>query len=422
MTSSPHRSSLKSHLKQALSKSWVLPLVTVLSYALNIAIIPLAALIGSLLERPLPPIIGQIPALLSLLLTLLLPVWLVTVIIVRKRRADKRPLRYHWRWSFCTFLAFIGSIFAYFVVSIVTNLTFVHDYFTHDTSIPPNRDFVIPREQIFFSNAPLSPEVGRLQALRPQPPVTEQAKNSTPATVEDVPHLHKLTQEAPELLQEYILRALYAEATNPRFQSSVLAHKDHAFLLHPNDPQSQILCKNQMDLRSRTKLSDAILTLANGWSLAFYHSWRPKLIYPEDAAALEAELAPLAANPTRRQLDSMLPPLPKHPFLCLWDAQFDGGSYNVLLVVPPDYPTGSFELNVREISQDKPVELSSAQLQQELLPIGGLGRALHENITVYSGDWGEYYASEWEVWFTPAGGGEPRQVAAQEFLIMGWQR
>jgi hypothetical protein len=41
------------------------------------------------------------------------------------------------------------------------------------------------------------------------------------------------------------------------------------------------------------------------------------------------------------------------------------------------------------------------------------------NLRVYSGNLNEFYATEWEIWFTPVGGGAPRCVGRQEFLMMG---
>lgn len=38
-----------------------------------------------------------------------------------------------------------------------------------------------------------------------------------------LPNLERLTAEAPEILREYVLRCLYAEAVNPRFDAPVLA-------------------------------------------------------------------------------------------------------------------------------------------------------------------------------------------------------
>lgn len=40
---------------------------------------------------------------------------------------------------------------------------------------------------------------------------------------------------------------------------------------------------------------------------------------------------------------------------------------------------------------------------------------------VYSGNMGEYYGSVWEIWFTPAGGGDARRVNSQLFLMEGYQ-
>ena len=40
-------------------------------------------------------------------------------------------------------------------------------------------------------------------------------------------------------------------------------------------------------------------------------------------------------------------------------------------------------------------------------------------LLVLSGEVNEFYATEWEIWFTPEAGGEPRCLGKQEFLLMG---
>ena len=49
-----------------------------------------------------------------------------------------------------------------------------------------------------------------------------------------------------------------------------------------------------------------------------------------------------------------------------------------------------------------------------------LGHAMMwHNLRVRSGGLNEFYATEWEIWFTPVHEGEERCVGRQEFLMMG---
>ena len=155
------------------------------------------------------------------------------------------------------------------------------------------------------------------------------------------------------------------------------------------------------------------IDLGNGWK------WRyDKAVDAQgDAARLEAELAPLAQNPTMAQLDAMLPPVPDVPFLSLrkdWSCDHNVKlCYGALLVVPDSYPLGTFTLRAYESTKRKHISFDNVNFGN------GEEKSCSWDMRVYSGCEGQYYGSIWEIWFTPADGGDARCVATQEFLMMG---
>lgn len=279
------------------------------------------------------------------------------------------------------------------------------DPFADDLQLPPGRELVCPRG---MDGADVTPEDARaarvreLCALRPRLP--EPVK--TPAGALALPHAEKLAREAPELLHQYVIRSLYAEAVNPRFVSAILYNEyQRTYLWHAESPEMNQLVE--------PVVAQGAIDLGNGWK------WRYDNAVDAlgDAARLEAELAPLAETPTMEQLDSMLPTVPEVPFLSLrkdWDYDHDGEfCYGALLVVPATYPIGQFTLKAYESTRRKHISFRNIDFENSQ------GKSCFWNMRVYSGRKGQYYGSVWEIWFTPADGGEARCVATQEFLMMG---
>ena len=148
-----------------------------------------------------------------------------------------------------------------------------------------------------------------------------------------LPNLEKLTKEAPGVLQEYLLRCLYAEATNPRIDAQVLCQEHEPGLLsHANDPQSMVLGKNHVVSRRHLaakrqpgaeKPAPGLWTLPlhGGWSVVLNDDYYYSDVLPaEEQVAgplglLDESLAPLAANPTLAGLDALLPSLPQKPLV-----------------------------------------------------------------------------------------------------------
>lgn len=89
------------------------------------------------------------------------------------------------------------------------------------------------------------------------------------------------------------------------------------------------------------------------------------------------------------------------------------------MILPADYPEGSINLRAREVTTGKSIG------RWKKLPLKRLGVccvAVDASVLVEPGNWNEFYASTWEIWFHPvADGANPRCVGSQDFLMMGWQ-
>lgn len=481
-----------------LRSSWMLPMVAAAGVLLFLGLAWGLSYVELNADMDIPAWVSYLAVaefLVSVLLGLMVPVWLIVMTVKWSRSKKWGCLALGWGSSIC------AAIVAWLVAMGLFMLALAGpgDTFAKGLSIPEDVDFVVPREMMFFDDEEHSERVKQLRAQRPElPPLPEteplltdermseelkQLKQQVDEPVdwrnkeerlrkrnvffrycelkreeeekleqeklrgmlargvdaaEAVPHLQKLAQEAPELLQEYILRALYAEATNPRFQSAVLAYADSVFLFHENDPQScvygrerqyAVISENGTTYSySDTPEGKCRVELENGWSVGYHARFTTSpfedklpsflLEFEGQLHRLDAELAPLAQTPTRMKLDSLLPPLPDKPFVCLWENSL--GTYRMTVIIPSDYPEGSFELRAEECTTGKKIRFTN-----RFLPENKLGKVCRiicsdRGNTVYSGDWEEYYGSRWQIWFTPRDGGEPQCVNSQNFLMMGW--
>lgn len=385
--------------------------------------------------------VGGVLFVAGVLAGVLVPLWLVVMSVRLVRRGE--GLRLLRCWGAAALAAVVALVVGFM---LLVQSAGGYDTFARGLSVPEDGVFVLPRGMTFFCNFEIPPRVRELVEMKPKlPDVGPEDADGMAVSALMVPNLDKLSREAPELLQEYMLRALYAEATNPCFHSPVLAgagfYPDHegscVYPAHVHDPQSHALRAYLAERRvfspeGESTEADApavrwSLPLHHGWFIAHTSDWRcrdkdpaadPRL--PGELRRLDAALAPLAEEPTRVRLDALLPPVPDRPFLCVWD---DGpGGYVMLIVIPVDYEAGSFELRAHEVTTGRGISFS--QRWRREVRLGDVCRLICSDdlFTVFSGDWGEYYGSEWEIWFTPAAGGEARCVSRQPFLMMGWQR
>lgn len=301
------------------------------------------------------------------------------------------------------------------------------DWFMLDVEIPAGRACVAPRglRPVMGDEREPSTRAQELLALRPKRPPLQVMVRIPP-----LPNLEKLTREAPAVLQEYLLRCLYAEAVQPDFQAQALVHwHEPVALEHADDPQSHVLRALRPAYASDARFGPEpsgwkwSMPLHGGWSLVMPAS------YPCEAGAvmdetvagalklLDDSLAALAADPTPAGLDALLPQKAQLPFLSLWEANVPG-QYHILVVLPAGYPAGRIVLQGREVSTGKPVQI--VQGNASVVPLGNVCSVSgYSLLSVLSGEANEFYATEWEIWFTPEEGGESRCIGKQEFLIMG---
>ena len=409
-----------------LSSCWVLPLAIVAGWVLYAAVAWMGSYV-SLNEGVEPPmwllcVMGAWSVLLLFAL-LLWPLWLVVRTVLWIRRRQWSRLVWGWVCSACAGGVAAGVL----VLMLVLTIAGPGDYFARGLTIPEEVDFVLPRGMSYACNSEASPQAkARIDAAPKLPPLSEPGDAAAP-------NLKKLTRDYPQLLQEYLLRCLYAEAVNPDFTAHVLV--DSLYLRHEYDPQSRFLMNRLEDTIGfgdgvSVKLGDTPegqwqFPLNNGWSLALRspaHARPGEGEVPDCSsriARLDAALAPLAQNPTRDYMNSFLPPVPEKPFLSIWNES--SGVYSMMMVIPADFPQGEFELRAHEYTKGKRVLFSRGFLPE--MRLGDVCRVICSDrwVTVESGNWDEFYGSVWEIWFTPADGGAPRCVSSQNFLMEGWQ-
>lgn len=419
---------LKKILRYVLGRNWVMPMIAVLgSIACTGVAIFLSGLtvsasveerhwLGNILDYVLGP---------QLLLFLGLPLWLLVLTVFRLRKRQS-CVSWAWLWSFLAGLVMLPCL----IISSFSISFGYYDDFMLGVRVP---DKLAPAR-----NSGMAVPVN----MHFQPPLTEGDNATLPPIVQQyadlcetdngvhvsddenlpgkAPNVEKLAAEAPELLMEYKLRAFCHRALTPGVK--VAPHL--SLLQHPDEPASL----REEESYHGEKAEVWQVELPNRWKIYNRgHRWGkheiPSIYERKRLKLLDEALAPLAAEPTREKLDTLLPPLPDKPGIVLAE-HFQPGIYQMTLVVPRDYPEGSFRVTAREYT--KGTELSTRVLDTLQLtprPCGSICKlASADSFTVYSGEWGEYHASVWELHFTPAAGGESRCVNSQLYLMQGWSR
>ncbi len=410
----------------SLSRCWLLPVGIAAGWVFFTAVAWFASYMclnkGVYMPAWLSIIVGGW-GLLMVLSLLLGPLWLIVMTVLWIKRRQWAQLVWGWVCSACAG----GALGVSLVLMLVLTIAGPGDNFAHGLTIPEEVDFVLPRGLRYACNSDASPQAkARIDAAPKLPQLSAPGDASAP-------NLLKLTRDYPQLLQEYLLRCLYAEAVNPDFTAHVLV--DSLYLRHEHDPQAHFLMKRLEDTvgygdEISVKPGDCPegqwqFPLENGWSLALRspsHARPGEGKLPDCSSAiarLDAALAPLAQNPTRDYLDCFLPPVPQTPFLSIWSDS--SGTYYMMMVIPADFPQGEFDLRAHEYTEGKRVLFSRRFLPERRL--GDVCRVICSDcrVTVESGNWDEFYGSVWEIWFTPTDGGEPRCVNSQNFLMEGWQ-
>lgn len=102
-----------------------------------------------------------------------------------------------------------------------------------------------------------------------------------------------------------------------------------------------------------------------------------------------------------------------------------GGIYDVFAWINPG-EAGRVRLKVFETAHNQP--LSADRLGPRSLEYVGWSQnpqqlfLYNTHITVYEGDWGDFYPARFELWFEPASGRPARKLLERVFRIEGWQR
>lgn len=142
---------------------------------------------------------------------------------------------------------------------------------------------------------------------------------------------------------------------------------------------------------------------------------------------IEAELTPLAAQPTEKTLRACLPADSLRigdPALELRNS-FQPGLYDAYVWINPGEP-GMVYLQAYEATQGTP--LSANRLKESSNEWVGWSENPEElflsntHFSIYEGDWGKPYAARFEVWFVPDSGAPERKLLEKVFKIEGWQR
>jgi hypothetical protein len=142
---------------------------------------------------------------------------------------------------------------------------------------------------------------------------------------------------------------------------------------------------------------------------------------------LQAELEPLAGNPTWETAHRILAPGSTRKGSPSFEIRnsFQPGLYDSIIWLNPGEP-GMAYLKAFEVTKGTP--LSVDRLKDKTNEWIGWSDDPEEvffsntHFTIYEGDWGNPYAARLEVWFSPDSGGPDRRLLDRVFKIEGWQR
>jgi len=105
---------------------------------------------------------------------------------------------------------------------------------------------------------------------------------------------------------------------------------------------------------------------------------------------------------------------------------FQPGIYTYAVWLKNPEP-GTIYLRAYEVTQNTP--LSAERLPERssvaIKAIDTLSRyslKKDDSFTIYEGDWGQYYAARFELWYAPADGGKEKKLAEKIYKIEGWMR
>jgi hypothetical protein len=139
---------------------------------------------------------------------------------------------------------------------------------------------------------------------------------------------------------------------------------------------------------------------------------------------LEAELAPLAENPTWETSRRILPSDSIRTGIPSFEITGIGGTYHSAIWLNPG-ELGMIYLKAFEVTKGTP--LSANQLKDRSNEWIGWSDDPEElflsntEFMIYEGDYGKPYAARLEVWFVPDSGAPERKLMERNFKIEGWE-
>lgn len=404
-----------------LGRNWVMPVVALVGSIICFA--GLACLcdvsMGADVEKR--HWLGQLSIPLQITQLLLffgLPLWLVVLTIVR---LIKHQYHVWWAWLWAP-IAGVGMFVCLAAGALASSFAcyddFAREHRLPDEMTPANMPgMAVPLGFSFYTikdESQMSSAVNEWKKLLHVD--SSMCISGDEQLTDAAPNVEKLVAEAPELLLEYKLRAACHVVLTPGVK--VAPHLDTLRRVDEHHLGAECHFWREDDIIWQKPLQ-------NGWEIYTRCSdWGdnkvPSAFELKKLQMLNEGLAALAANPTREGLDALLPPLPDKPTLVLRE-DFQPGIYKAMLVVPRDYPEGTFRVKACEYTRKTPLSMELVELTPE--PYREFCKlAVSDDFTVYSGEWGELYASTWELHFTPADGGESRCVNSQVYLMQGWSR
>lgn len=337
-----------------------------------------------------------------------------------------------------------------------------NDHFADDLSIPPDLELSEPASAPSPFDPPGAPEADPYLAAVLS--ALDSPGTDDPSVTADVPSLALLAARHPALLSRYFamhpawrvfpdrgtLRATRAMGRPGAWTYSLNGFCSQLDRTH--GPCWQVRLSVVLDpgkarrSRNATRLATgetrpAALTRFNGMDESrveidlggmrleiFEESERPeRRITHALLRLLENELRPLADSPSEATLRSLLPPDASSPApadILLRDS-FQGGLYDVTLRANPGEP-GLVWLKAFEATTGQPLsatrlaQTSAMRLGWSSDPAETFTGSAH--VTIYEGNWGQYYAARFELWFRPDSGAPDRLLATRTFKIQGWMR
>lgn len=365
---------------------------------------------------------------LGMLYALLLALWLVLMTLWAFWQ--HRPMHTLQRWC-CTLL--MGGMGCCTLIFSYLAMVFLEvDHSADAFRLPQDVALEVPQDITLFSNLPLPAEVRQMveeaERARQRPEAeTVDVAGSAGDVCGEMPHFNRLAQEHPELLRKLLERSVllgvsrYADARSRGDEGEYRWWHCHLWLSQRGGSELEPAAERD-ELWARQEGRRSYREGAHGWCIVGICNdcWKDWLVEcpPLVAAAmrrLDAALAPLAEAPTQETLDRLLP-LPELPCLRFRET-VQAGIYELVLLVPRGDGV-DYTVEACEYHTSAPLRLSSSLGASGSEPRrqGSEVDYYRTELTVYTGNWGQFYGSTWCI------KADGRPVRKQHVLMQGWQR